>query len=72
MHEQCFALTFELLLGRLGGIPKAVLERNFMKVLKPEIQASLRLLRLRGLGESIKLAQMIEDKKKKKGLIIAI
>ena len=33
-----------------------------MKGLKSEIQALLRLLRPRGLGESIELAQMIEDK----------
>ncbi|KAK9188260.1 hypothetical protein WN944_019661 [Citrus x changshan-huyou] len=52
---------FELLLGRLWGIPEAVLEGNFMKGLKPEIRASLRLLRPRGLGESMELAQMVED-----------
>ena len=43
-------------------ILEAVLERNFMKRLKPEIRASLRLLRLRGLGESMELAQVIADK----------
>ncbi|KAK9188269.1 hypothetical protein WN944_019670 [Citrus x changshan-huyou] len=53
---------FELLLGRLWGIPEAVLEGNFMKGLKPEIRASLRLLRPRGLGESMELAQLVEDK----------
>uniref|UniRef100_A0A1S8ADV7 Aminoacyl-tRNA ligase n=1 Tax=Citrus limon TaxID=2708 RepID=A0A1S8ADV7_CITLI len=73
LHEQFFALTqertvmeyrekFELLSGRLGGLPEAVLEGNFMKGLKLEIRASLRLLRPRGLGESMELAQMIEDK----------
>ena len=53
---------FELLLGQPQGIPEAVLEGNFMKGLKPEIRASLRLLRPRGLGETMELAQMIEDK----------
>ncbi|KAH9780799.1 putative D-cysteine desulfhydrase 1 [Citrus sinensis] len=53
---------FELLSRRLGGNPKAVLEGNFMKGLKPEIRASLHLIRPRGLGESMELAQMIEDK----------
>ncbi|KAH9724928.1 Plastid division protein CDP1 [Citrus sinensis] len=53
---------FELLLGRLGGLPEVVLEGNFMKGLKPEIRASLRLLRPRGLGGSMELSQMIEDK----------
>ena len=53
---------FELLSGQLGGLPEAVLEGNFMKGLKLEIRASLRLLRPRGLGESMELAQMIEDK----------
>ena len=73
MHEQFFALTqertfmeymekFELLSGRLKGIPEAVFEENFMKGLKLEIRVSLRLLRPRGLGESMELAQMIEDK----------
>ena len=67
LHEQLFALTqertvmeyrekFELLSGRLWGIPEAVLEGNFMKGLKPKIRASLCLLRLRGLGESMELA----------------
>ena len=48
LHEQFFALTqertvmeyrekFELLSRHLGGIPRAVLEGNFMKGLKPEI-----------------------------------
>ena len=48
LHEQFFALTqermvmeyrekFELLSGRLGGLPEAVLEGNFMKGLKLEI-----------------------------------
>ncbi|XP_024027885.1 uncharacterized protein LOC112093511 [Morus notabilis] len=53
---------FELLSGRLGEISEAVLEGNFMKGLKPEIRAALRLLRPRGLGETMELAQMIEDK----------
>lgn len=37
-------------------------EENFMKELKVEIRAMLRLLRPRGLGETMDLAQMIEDK----------
>ncbi|KAH9680269.1 kinesin-like protein KIN-7O [Citrus sinensis] len=53
---------FELLSGRLGEVSKAVLEGNFMKGLKSEIRAALRLLRPRGLGESMELAQMIADK----------
>lgn len=53
---------FELLSGCLGGISEAVLEGNFIKGLKPEIRAVLCLLRSRGLGETMELAQMIEDK----------
>ena len=53
---------FELLSGRLGDISEAVLEGNFMKGLKLKIRAALRLLRPRGLGESMELAQMIVDK----------
>ena len=48
--------------GHLGELPEVVLEGNFMKGLKLEIRASLHLLRPRGLGESMELAQMIEDK----------
>ena len=61
LHEQFFALTqertvmeyrkkFELLSGRQWDISKAVLEGNFMKGLKLEIRASLRLLRPRVRG----------------------
>lgn len=53
---------FELLSGRLGEVSDAALEGNFIKGLKPKIQAALRLLRPRGLGETMELAQMIEDK----------
>ena len=54
-------MKLELLLGQLGGILEAVLEGNFMKGLKPEIRTLLCLLRPRGLGETMELAQMIED-----------
>ena len=47
---------FELLSGRLRDISEAMLEGNFMKGLKPKIRAALRLLRPRGLGESMELA----------------
>ena len=53
---------FELLSERLGEVSDAVLEGNFMKGMKPKIRAALRLLRPRGLGETMELAQMIEDK----------
>ena len=73
LHEHFFVLIqektvmeyrkkFELLSGRLGDISEAVLEGNFMKGPKPEIRAALRLLRPRGLGESMELAQRIADK----------
>ena len=53
---------FELLSGSLGEVSDVVLEGNFMKGLKPKIRAELRLLRPKGLGETMELAQMIEDK----------
>lgn len=53
---------FELLSGHLGRILEAVLEGNFKKGLKPKIQAALHLLRPRGLGKKMELAQMIKDK----------
>ena len=53
---------FELMSGHLGEVLEAVLEGNFMKALKSEIRAALRLLRPKGLGETMELAQIIEDK----------
>ena len=51
-----------MLSRRLGEVSDAVLEGNFMKGLKSKIRAALSLLRPRGLGETMELAQMIEDK----------
>lgn len=53
---------FELLLGPLSKLTKAMLEINFSKGLKQEVRFELRLLCLRGLGEIMDLAQMIEEK----------
>ena len=73
LPEQFFALTqertvmehrekFELLSRYLGEVSEAVLEGNFMKGLKPEIRVVLRLIKPRGIGETMELAQMIVDK----------
>ncbi|PKU75089.1 hypothetical protein MA16_Dca019458 [Dendrobium catenatum] len=52
---------FELLSGRLRGISEAVLEKIFMKGVKPNIRAYLQLLRPRGLKETMELAKTTED-----------
>ncbi|PKU66612.1 hypothetical protein MA16_Dca022368 [Dendrobium catenatum] len=39
-----------------------MLEGNFMKGLKPDMRASVLILRVQGLGEAIELAQLVEDK----------
>ena len=68
LHEHFFALTHDSigkslsLSWRLGEISEAMLEDNFIKGLKPKIRAALCLLRPRGLGVTMELAQMIEDK----------
>ena len=74
-HEQFFALTqqgtvgeyrekFELLSSRLRGISEDTMKSNFMKGLKPEIRATVRTLEPRGIVDTMKLAQMVEDKKR--------
>ncbi|KAH9649193.1 kinesin-like protein KIN-7O [Citrus sinensis] len=49
---------FELLFGCLGEVSKAVMEGNFMKGLKSEIRAVLRLLRPRGMDKCLEIDQL--------------
>lgn len=71
LHERFLALKqegtvqeyqeqFELLSGPLIGLSEAVLESNFIKGLKLEVRSKLQLLRPKGLGEIMDLAQMVE------------
>ncbi|XP_020705860.1 uncharacterized protein LOC110116562 [Dendrobium catenatum] len=73
-YEQFFALTqegtvaeyrdrFEYLASRLDRLSETVLEGNFMKGLKPEIRAAVRVMRPHDLGEAMELAQLVEDQR---------
>ncbi|XP_028554071.1 uncharacterized protein LOC114580489 [Dendrobium catenatum] len=55
---------FELLSGRLRGIPDDLLEGNFMKGLKPHIRAAIRVVDPHGLVKIMETAQLVEDKLK--------
>lgn len=64
MHESTareFREKFKLLSDRWVGISKIVLERNFMKGLKPETRTTLHPFKSRGLNEAMELVQLIED-----------
>ena len=73
LHEQFLAIrqegnvaeyrrNFELLLGPLQGLSMEVLESTFVKGLRHEVKAELRLMRPNGLGQIMELAQLIKDK----------
>ena len=53
-----------MLSSRVRGISEDALKSKFMKGLKPEIRAAVRTLGLRGIVDTMKLAQMVEDKKR--------
>ena len=53
--------NFEQLFGRLYGVSNEVLTNNFIKGLRLDISATLRIYGLRGIAESMPLAQMIEE-----------
>ena len=55
---------FEMLSSRLRGISEDALKSNFMKGLKPEIRATVRTHGPRGIMDTMKLAQMVEDQKR--------
>lgn len=46
----------EFLSSRVGRMSEIVLEQNFMKGLRSEIRAIVRVLRSSGLGETMELA----------------
>lgn len=46
----------------MNGLPIEVLESTFIKGLKPEVKAELRVMRPSGLGQIMELAQLIEDR----------
>ncbi|KAI0501936.1 hypothetical protein KFK09_016881 [Dendrobium nobile] len=55
---------FELLSGRLRGMPDDAMEGNFMKGLKPYIRAAIRVVNPRGIVGIMETAQLVEDKQK--------
>ena len=52
---------FELLYGPLTGVFQSILEGDFLKGIKPEICAELRLLRPREFGECMELAHRVDE-----------
>ncbi|KAI0520439.1 hypothetical protein KFK09_007914 [Dendrobium nobile] len=73
-YEQFFALTqegsvanyqeqFEHLASRVERLSDTLLEGNFMKGLKAEIRATIKMLMPRDLGEAMKLSQLVEHQK---------
>ena len=53
---------FELLSSPVNGLLKEVMESTFVKGLQLEVKAELRLMHLDGLGQSMEMAQLIEDR----------
>ncbi|XP_020693720.1 uncharacterized protein LOC110107714 [Dendrobium catenatum] len=73
-YEQFFALTqegsvadyreqFEHIASRVERLSDTVLEGNFMKGMKVEIRAAVKVLMPRDLGEAMKLAQLVENQR---------
>lgn len=52
----------EILAAPLPAIPEDVLEGNFINGLKTSIRAKVRMLKPRGLGHIMALAQRVEDR----------
>ncbi|PWA91318.1 Ty3/gypsy retrotransposon protein [Artemisia annua] len=74
LYEQFLAITqegsareyvslFETLAGQLVGISEQVMEGTFIKGLKPELRAAVRVMQPEGLNHAMKLAIMIDDNK---------
>ena len=57
-----YSQNFKLLLVPLNELSMEVLESTFIKGLKPEFKAEMRLMWPNGLGQIIELAQLIEDR----------
>lgn len=55
--------AFEALAAQLVGVPEKVMEGTFIKGLKPELRATVRLLQPTGLSQAMKLAVMVDENK---------
>ncbi|GKB69649.1 ankyrin repeat-containing protein, partial [Tanacetum coccineum] len=74
LYEQFLAITqdgsareyvalFEKLAGQLVGVPETILEGTFIKGLKQDLQAVVRVLNPEGLSHAMKLVVSIEENK---------
>ncbi|GJX00863.1 ankyrin repeat-containing protein [Tanacetum coccineum] len=74
LYEQFLAITqdgsareyvalFEKLAGQLVGVPETILEGTFIKGLKQDLRAAVRVLNPEGLSHAMKLAVSIEENK---------
>ena len=53
---------YELMSATMTGLPDEVLESTFVKGLKPEIRAEVRVLKPMGLDQIMETAQLVEEK----------
>ncbi|GJX36593.1 putative mitochondrial protein [Tanacetum coccineum] len=60
---QAYVALFEKLAGQLVGVSEQVLEATFIKGLKPDLRASVRVMRPEGLNHAMILAVTIEENK---------
>ncbi|GJT14193.1 ty3-gypsy retrotransposon protein [Tanacetum coccineum] len=58
---QAYVALFEKLAGQLVGVSEQVLEATFIKGLKPDLRASVRVMRPEGLNHAMILAVTIEE-----------
>ena len=54
--------AYELMLASMTRLPEEVLESTFVKGLKPEVRAEVRVLKPIGLGQIMEIAQLVKDK----------
>ena len=57
-----YRLSFETLASLLEGMPKTLLEGQFLNGLKPDIQAEMRVLRPNGQWQMMDVAQRIKER----------
>nr|GEV60684.1 hypothetical protein [Tanacetum cinerariifolium] len=60
---RAYVALFEKLAGQLVGVSKQVLEATFIEGLKPDLQASVRVMHPEGLNHAMILAVTIEENK---------
>ena len=58
-----YVTLFEKLAGQLHGVPEPVLEGTFIKGLKPDLRAAIRVMQPEGLTHAMKLSIFIDGNK---------